>query len=196
MRICRVGRKQKMAKKDPHQRALTRQRIEIAYWEIYTKNTRRPVTVSAVVEHAGIHRSTFYEHFQDAAQVLESIEIKLIEEISSHVLGTLRPCSSRNPIDVMQSLYEAHGSQISFLLGPNGDPEFTARVKTTLLPVITPFLDLDTDSSIRQYQLEFLSSGILAVVSSWYNRGCDLNIGALGEIVQHFLRPFAEQPIV
>ena len=50
-----------MANKDPERRAATRRRIMDACWEVYAADPARAVTVSAVVEAAGVHRSTFYD---------------------------------------------------------------------------------------------------------------------------------------
>ena len=57
--------------KQPEVTAATRARLMDAFWALYRERPMEKITVSSIVKLAGVHRSTFYEYFQDVYDVLE-----------------------------------------------------------------------------------------------------------------------------
>lgn len=59
------------------------EKIRTAFYELLREEGFQKVTVRMIVERAGINRSTFYLHYQDKYDLLESIE----EELSGGIAG-------------------------------------------------------------------------------------------------------------
>lgn len=175
-----------MARKSPERRARTRQRIEDAFWELYEADPASAITVSAVVERAAIHRSTFYEYFPDAASVLEAIEDGLIELMREEAVAGMRSPSETRPAEIVRRVYVEHGDKLSLLLGRNGDPAFACKVKEVVKPAVAEVLDTG-DPRFKPYVLEFVSSGIISAVTLWYANGQDLSEEELGGGIQAFV---------
>ena len=113
-----------MANKDPERRAATRRRIMDACWEVSAADPARAVTVSAVVEAAGVHRSTFYEYFGDAPSAMSAIEDELAAAFGAEAERAFAT-GGADPAGIVQRVYVAHGERLSLLLGDAGDPGFS-----------------------------------------------------------------------
>lgn len=174
-----------MAKKDPKRRARTRARIMDAYWDLYSSDPSRNVTASAVIAEAGVHRSTFYEYFGDAEAVLLAIEDELVALFGAESAAALA-CESVDPAGIVRRVYVKHGERVSALLGDSGDPRFARRVKDVLKPLAIGKLGL-SDDPLAPYIVEFATSGLIAVASLWYERGCDLAPDEFGEAIHTML---------
>lgn len=64
-------------------RQRTRARIENAFWDLYLEKDFRRVSVKEIVERAGIHRSTFYMHYNAVEDIFSSIkdhQLQLLEK--------------------------------------------------------------------------------------------------------------------
>lgn len=156
-----------------------------AYWGLYEEDPSRNVTVSAVIERAGVHRSTFYEYFCDADAVLIAIEDELAGLFEAESAAALSS-GETDPAAIVRRVYVAHGDRLALLLGGSGDPRFARRVKDVLRPVAMGKLEI-TGDPFAPYLFEFVSSGLLATAALWYERGCDLPPEELGAGVQAML---------
>lgn len=174
-----------MAHKDPERRARTRGRIMDAYWDLYSSDPSRGVTVSAVIARAGVHRSTFYEYFGDADAVLLAIEDELAALFEAESASALSG-GEVDPAGIVRRVYVDHGDRLSLLLGDSGDPRFAKRVKDALGPIAVDRFRLANDR-FAPYLVEFAVSGIIAAASLWYERGCDLPPDEFGGGVQAVL---------
>ena len=178
-----------MANKDPERRASTRKRIMDACWDVYAADPMNAVTVSAIVKTAGVHRSTFYEYFDDARSVLSAIEDELAEMFGAEAERAFAS-GGADPADIVQRVYVTHGNRLSLLLGKSGDPGFARRLKDALRPVAEHGLGLDS-RAFDPYLFEFAASGILAAATLWYERGCDLEPAEFGEGIRKLLSSIA-----
>ena len=168
-----------VANKDPERRAKTRRRIMQACWDVYAADPSRIVTVSAIVSAAGVHRSTFYEYFDDAPAVMAALEDELAEAFGAEAERALAT-GGADPEEIVQRVYVAHGERLSLLLGDAGDPGFSRKLKRVLRPVAERGLGLG-EGGFDPYLFEFAVSGILAAVTLWYERGRDIDPGKFGE---------------
>ncbi|MBR5259389.1 MAG: TetR/AcrR family transcriptional regulator, partial [Eggerthellaceae bacterium] len=111
----------KMARKDPARTAATRKRIEDAFWSLYRDADSKSITASAVARAAGVNRSTFYAHFRDVGEVLESIESDLMAYMgkrAAEVAGTADPAEAAR---MARGIFDERGDQLRRI--PRKTPE-------------------------------------------------------------------------
>ena len=63
-------------------RTVTKAKIVNSFWDLYKQQPLEKITVKKIAEMCGIHRGTFYIHFDDVRSVLEEIESNLLSELN------------------------------------------------------------------------------------------------------------------
>lgn len=63
----------------------TRRAIKEAFTSLLEERPLNDITVKDIVERCGINRNSFYYHFQDLPQLLETVIIESADEIISHI---------------------------------------------------------------------------------------------------------------
>lgn len=112
-------------------RKRTIQDIEQAFLEIYQQSGIDGVSISAVCQHSGVSRSTFYLYFEDKYAVLQSVEDRLLSALWEickdlpDILTQRRTDSALRTIAHIRENIEWYRA----LLGKHGDPLFVYRWK-------------------------------------------------------------------
>ena len=93
------------------------------------------ITVTELTERVDINRSTFYLHYRDIYDMMESIENELVEKIEELIQA--RPVSpfGENSFPFIEDIFAilAENKAIcAALLGPNGDIAFLHRIEAIL----------------------------------------------------------------
>ncbi|MBV7276677.1 TetR/AcrR family transcriptional regulator [Clostridiaceae bacterium UIB06] len=60
----------------------TEDKIIHAFWELYKTQKIEKITVKSITDACGIHRATFYLHYQDVYAILEHIEASLMQSLN------------------------------------------------------------------------------------------------------------------
>ena len=61
-------------------REQTKQEIINAFWNLYEKsNSMKDINILSISREAGIHRGTFYIHFEDVNALINEVERELLE---------------------------------------------------------------------------------------------------------------------
>jgi len=150
----------------------TRQNIMDAFWALYREKTIDKITVKEITHKAGYNRSTFYEYFHDAYDVLDKLEETLIPK-----LGELPPISviSKDfglPTDLFMDLFEHNKQYYAVLLSENGDPAFASRLKSVIKPLLMsvftePSMPINTT---LDYTFEYTLSAMIGILSYWISK--------------------------
>ena len=130
------------------------------------------ITVTELTERVDINRSTFYLHYRDIYDMMESIENELVEKIEELIQA--RPVSpfGENSFPFIEDIFAilAENKAIcAALLGPNGDIAFLHRIEAILskhsLKVLeATFLDRSDD---LKYSYAFCLSGCVGLIKTW-----------------------------
>ena len=159
-------------RKRPEQTEQTETDLKQAFWKLYAAKPIEQIKVSEVAQLAGYNRGTFYPHFQDIYDVLNDIEQDLLRQMSECVETCMqRLAADDDPIDCMQGVLDFYTEQreyIVVLLGPHGDPAFTAQLKSLLKPLwLTYVLHKEPKKSEQEtdLMLEYTLSGALFMIS-------------------------------
>lgn len=162
-----------MAEKMDRRVRKTRAQLRAGLARLMQKKNIREITVTELVDEVDINRSTFYLHYEDIYQMLESIEQEIMEEIKSSI--------EKNPIDPTASskaqtfivhifsYLEENREICNALLGPHGDMAFVERteklVAETVFASLAAQFPRNTPDLIYTYS--FCLTGLVGMVKAW-----------------------------
>ncbi len=175
-------------KKQPEITEKTRQNLLDAYWCLYREKPQAEITVQKVADKAGYNRSTFYAYFNSLQDIHKQMEKRLLKQIEDNVTQILLPAIMNGGMPNLSKLYPYFaGDYLRVMLKDNSDSCFAGRLKRVLRDVFIQFLQLQPVDKKTEYILEFIVSGVLAVLTRWYDKA-DLAEEEAFELVDTLLR--------
>ncbi|WP_107949627.1 TetR/AcrR family transcriptional regulator [Lysinibacillus parviboronicapiens] len=161
------------------------------------------VTVKTLALTANINRGTFYIHYQDKFEVMEDLQQELLSGLESYVkkvqpleaFHTLQNGQLYQPFVVVIHFIKEHATAFRVILGEQGSPDFSKRMKKVFSDNLLEKLSLIQaevlDPVFRQYFQAFLTSAILGVIQEWLESDDkDFNVEELATIHFRILRFF------
>lgn len=162
-----------MAEKMDRRVRKTRTQLRAGLARLMQKKSIKEITVKELVEEVDINRSTFYLHYTDIYQMLESIENELMEGITNAV--------RENPLDVIHkdgtypfisrifSLLEDNRDICNALLGPNGDMAFVIQIEKFVADTVLKQLSDMFPRNIHdiEYSYAYCLNGCVGIVKTW-----------------------------
>ena len=156
--------------KQPEVTGQTKQNLIDAFWSLYCQKRIEKITVKEITQKAGYNRGTFYEYFTDIYDVLNQIEESLIP-----TLDELPPIMTDDknigmPIDMFMKLYEQNSKYYSVLLGDNGDPAFSSKLKNSTKPLLKQAFSekYNLDPIEFDFISEYVLSAMIGIMSYWF----------------------------
>ncbi len=132
-------------------RRQTRAKITNAFWQLYKEEDLGRITVKRIAALAGIHRATFYLHFEDVHHVLREIEDELMTSLDQS-----EGESAKFPVDIDQigreqlALFEKQAEYLHVLVKERRDPAFATRYRQRLCEkILSILLQPDVEQSPR-----------------------------------------------
>ena len=143
-----------MAEKVDRRVRKTKAQLRAGLARLMQKKSIKEITVKELVEEVDINRSTFYLHYTDIYQMLESIEAELMEEIT-HLVADY-------PLDPLKDICIA-------LLGKNGDMAFVNRIEKLIADTVLHRLSirLPKDNRDIEYAYAFCLNGCVGMIKTW-----------------------------
>ncbi|MDD2979938.1 MAG: TetR-like C-terminal domain-containing protein [Hespellia sp.] len=152
----------------------TRAQLRTGLAKLMQEKSVREITVKELVDAVDINRSTFYLHYSDIYQMLDSIEAELeaeiMEAIQTHPL---------NPVDKDTSpfveqffiILEENQDICRALLGPHGDMTFVANIEKIIAEnVMNKDVSLSNKNVLDiAYASAFCLSGCVGLIKTWLN---------------------------
>ncbi|MDD3337916.1 MAG: TetR-like C-terminal domain-containing protein [Lachnospiraceae bacterium] len=175
-----------MAQKTDRRIRKTRAQLRSGLAKLMQKKSVREITVKELVDEVDINRSTFYLHYSDIYQMLESIEAELeaevIETIQNHPLEPV--CKDTSSfVEQFFIFLEKNQDICCALLGPHGDMAFVTNIERIIAEnMMSKDISL-SDKNILDiaYASSFCLSGCVGLIQTWLN-------GALKESPQHMAK--------
>ena len=130
-----------MAEKVDRRVRKTKAQLRAGLARLMQKKSIKEITVKELVEEVDINRSTFYLHYTDIYQMLESIEAELMDEVSHLVedypLDPLNNKESSYPfIEQIFTILDNNKDICIALLGKNGDMAFVSRIEKLIADTV------------------------------------------------------------
>ena len=142
---------------------------------------------------ADINRGTFYLHYRDVYDLLSHIESEVFEEYSK-ILDRHRPTEvSESPkLLFTELLYFIRDNVdiVQTLMGPNGDLQFTNRLRQMFrTKIMEPWDRAMFPNPVRkdEYYTSFMIEGGIGMIKLWVENGTDLSPEELASLLERFI---------
>lgn len=171
--IIKFGEEFFMEKKVDRRIRKTKAQLRAGLARLMQKKSMKEITVKELVEEVDINRSTFYLHYTDIYQMLESIEAELMSEITTaiklHPLDPMHRDGSYAFITQLFSILEDNRDISCALLGPNGDMAFVNRIEELVAQTVLKRLSNLFPKNIRdiEYTYAFCLNGCVGMIKTW-----------------------------
>jgi AcrR family transcriptional regulator len=148
------------------------------------------LTVKDICEKADLSRSTFYAYYKDQFDLLAEIEEEFMGFLDNEITKFESLTDSRNMFPLMKELLEwiaDSKNTTQVLLSENGDiafqKKFFGRVTTARNnppQVLTAGIE---EQKLKQYSLDFIISGTVALVQGWLRNNMDIPIDEFAGLI-------------
>ena len=173
----------------------TKRKLQDALMTLYKKSSIEKITVRQVVELAGVTRSTFYAYYDSVYSALEAIEDELQSGLGPYFeqySGGILEKAALKPFDSNVKWFDycrAHREYLLILLGPNGDPSFTYKLRKRLKVDINRMMDEDgmLNDNLRKYVVEYVTGATLSLMYYWLENDDNLSAGDIA-VVANLIR--------
>lgn len=175
-------------KKQPEITASTKKNFVDAFCSLYARYPIEKITVQEITRKAGYNRSTFYQYFKDANDLLEYLEDEIIGDIKKAVNENLDHINfSDSFIQSFSNLQAETANYAGVLLANPSNTKFAQRAKEAMLPLLLQHFDIQTSDEKAIYVLEFYLAGTIAIASHWLSGGRRIPPGEIGRLIHTLL---------
>lgn len=114
-------------------RKQTEAKIIQAFWELYKTEKIEKITVKSITDACGIHRATFYLHYQDVYAILDHIETTLLQSLDDISAASLKTDADiTNYVNNIHALFQQNHDYLHVLLREQKEPAFAMAYKNKL----------------------------------------------------------------
>lgn len=172
----------------------SQKKIYHALGELMREKSFDKITVSDIIEEAGISRKTFYNHYQD--------KIDLVQEYQKDLSDTIQQLFAENTdmgtvlVEKLAILLNNQDYLLTALISYNGSLEMQSIMRGTMEKYCKCMLKpLIKDSLQLEYQAAVSASSIFAIVQHWLITGKKIPPKELAMVVMNLkgIQNFSEQ---
>lgn len=153
------------------------------------------ITVAEVSKKTGVTRSTFYNHYQDMLQLIETLENRILNDLRG-VLVILQP-GSEQPEKLTRTYFSAlcrYVKKSGFLirqLNTLEGAEFVGRAMGLLHEYVREFADAETTETpariqFQSYLLSYTIGGLFGILHKWASEECNDSPEAVASLLTRF----------
>lgn len=154
----------------PRRHTQTEGGIEKAFWKLYALFPIERISIRMLTEEAGVHRSSFYHHYEDIYDLRRRVETKLVAALVADVCGEGEDAGKAEALESVAGFYQVNLDKMAILLGPQGDPKFLMLLREELTPLYLEQLAISAGDSEARYICDFLITDIIGFLTDWYRR--------------------------
>lgn len=159
----------------------TRKLLKESLLELMKEKSFSSISIRDVTDRADMNRTTFYLHYTDTAQLLQSVVEDLLEDaqelIDTHIQETVTDGTVRPVFEPILDFVVEHQTVCTILLENNEASQFTGHLQRLMqhngAEIVRAWFSPVDDRQLS-YLLEFISCGLIGLISEWFRRGMDL----------------------
>ncbi len=154
----------------------TKAQLRAGLTKLMREKSVKEITVKELVDEVDINRSTFYLHYADINQLLDSLEQELLSDImnviNNHSISSLDETSFPFIQDIFTILAE-NMDLCCALLGPNGDIAFVHQIENLISEqYFKVFRESFSEQIIDiRYFHAFCLTGCVGLIKTWLTNG-------------------------
>ncbi len=166
-------------KKQPEVTAATRQGIIDAFWILFKDKRIDKISINEITKLSGNNRSTFYNYFTDVYDLLSQVEEEMAQKVASEIEKNIAEYASRTPAlppakflyEIIAPIFLENEEKLFALVGPNGDPQFTAHLRDRLLQNMVKFSIIPEETPYKDYIITYIYSSMINLLAYWHQQG-------------------------
>ena len=146
------------------------------------------ITIKEICEHADINRTTFYAHYTDQYQLLNSIEEETLSWVKEIIAGFSGKTDKKDFISNIEKVFEyliENRNHIQILMSEQGDIAFQRDLLSVIYEQCGIWLvnDSNADAGKSELYFVFLVSGSVGLIQHWLKTGLNETAGEMSEII-------------
>ena len=151
-----------------------------------TKSVNK-ITVKELTDLIEINRGTFYLHYKDVYDLVDSIEEELCNEFNQKVLSVTPDDIINRPLDILESYFEyfrINKDIFTVLTGENGDAKFVYKFgEMSSVKLLELFKDVFPNMSMEKYDFayNFGRFGFVGILHCWATKYPNLSSRQIAE---------------
>ncbi len=184
----------------------SKQALREALIDLMEERGFESLTVNDLCERANLNRGTFYNHYRDKEELLQTFE----DEILGHLANfkdemqtfTIRDLvsyrSGKKPFPFLVEVFDYLHEQGDFLhaaMGPGGDVRFAPRLRdaicTDMILAVLHDRYRNNPTPFVRYYVSFYASAYLGVITRWIDTGMQESSEEMAKIAMRlfFIKP-------
>ncbi|MGN0539253.1 MAG: TetR/AcrR family transcriptional regulator [Candidatus Fimenecus sp.] len=151
----------------------TKKLIRKGLAELAKEKSINKITVKELTDLIEINRGTFYLHYKDIYDLVESIENSLYDEFNE-IIATVSPKTIlETPIDILERFcvfISENADAFVMLIGENGDANFVYRIGTVMNDAVFELFSSiypEMDSERYSFTYEYCKYGSVGLIRCW-----------------------------
>lgn len=151
----------------------TKKLIRKGLAELAKEKSINKITVKELTDLIEINRGTFYLHYKDIFDLVESIENSLYDEFNE-IIKTVNPKTIlETPIDILEKFcvfISENADAFVMLIGENGDANFVYRIGTVMNDAVFELFSSiypKMDSVRYSFTYEYCKYGSVGLIRCW-----------------------------
>lgn len=154
----------------------TKSQLRAGLTRLMWEKSVKEITVKELVDEVDINRSTFYLHYADINQLLESLEQELLSEIIGVIQTHSIASFDETSFHFIQDIFTILAKNVDLccaLLGPNGDIAFVHQIENLISEQYFKVFQASFTKEITDiaYFHAFCLTGCVGLIKSWLIQG-------------------------
>lgn len=160
--------------------------FRIALIELIEEKGYEALTVNDLCTRANLNRGTFYNHFRDKDDMVQSFEEEILEGLEQHqavlskleIKDLIKICIAKKPLPPLVELFDylrEHGDFLHAMLGPQGDSSFAPRLRDAVCTnLVTRVLNehyRENPTPFVNYYVAFYANAYMGIIMRWLETG-------------------------
>ncbi len=175
-----------MSRQDKDKRVIkTKSAIRQAFIELVQTRDMAAISVSELVEKAGITRSTFYMYYESVADVRDAIEDEIVANLDKIVNENDWLKSMVDPYPLLDAIAKeiiAYDDTNRYLLSGSNSGHLLDKLNQRVVVAFIRFVQdnhVDIDAARAKYIAAFISAGTSECFKLWFNHRSTLSLQEL-----------------
>ena len=159
----------------------TRRLLKESLLEMMKQKRFSEISIRDVTDSADMNRTTFYLHYTDTTQLLQSMEEDLLTEaqmlVNAHIQETVADGSLRPVFEPILDFVVEHREVCTILFENNEVSQFAEHLQQLIhrngTEVIRAWFQPMDDQQLS-YLLRFITYGLIGLIREWFQKNMDL----------------------